>query len=199
MPPLTPNPITNFSGGPCGGNLTTILARSCNTPFAKLAAETLGPLVMVNQAEAAGFNTDVPFDLPGSAVSNYPTDYGKRIQSPTPERPAGLYENTPKLAQTAIGQNDVQASPLMMALVAAGVANDGVIAKPHVLAEVRDDRSLLRLAGLAAAQGQYAQKRCHKIGHCGGLCSKHQIQGVLDADSGIDLKQVRCGLNIPRQ
>jgi len=137
-PPLTTNPITNFSGGPCGGNLTTILARSCNTPFAELAAETLGPLVMVNQAEAAGFNTEIPFDLPGAAVSNYPTDYGKRIQAPNAERPAGLYENTPKLAQTAIGQNDVQASPLMMALVAAGVANDGVIVKPHVLAEVRD-------------------------------------------------------------
>jgi penicillin-binding protein A len=137
-PPLTNKPITNFSGGPCGGDLTTILARSCNTPFAKLATETLGPLVMVNQANAAGFNTELPFDLPGSAVSNFPTDYGKRIQAPTDAIPAGIYENTPKLAQASIGQNDVQASPLMMALVAAGVANNGIIVKPHLLAEVRD-------------------------------------------------------------
>jgi hypothetical protein len=51
--------------------------------------------------------------------------------------------------------------------------------------------SLLRLAGLAATQGQYAQKRCHKIGHRGDLCSKYQIQGVLDAYPCINLKQVR--------
>jgi peptidoglycan glycosyltransferase len=137
VPPLTTRPITNFSGGPCGGNLTTILARSCNTPFALLAAEMLGPLVMVNQAEAAGFNADVPFDLPDPVQSLFPTDYGNRLQAPSPALPGGLYEDTPRLAQTAIGQNDVQASPLMMALVAAGVANDGVIPTPHVLAEVR--------------------------------------------------------------
>lgn len=136
--PGTTRAITNFSGGPCGGNLTTILAESCNTAFAKLAAEMLGPLVMVNQADAAGFNQTIPFDLTGSTVSVFPKDYGKRLQAPSAQFPGGLYENTPKLAQTAIGQNDVQASPLMMALVAAGVANDGVIPTPHVLAEVKD-------------------------------------------------------------
>lgn len=134
----TTRPITNFNGEACGGNLTTILAESCNTAFAQLAAEMLGPLVMVNQADAAGFNATIPFDLPSPAVSVFPSDYGKQLSAPTPEVPAGYYEDTPKLAQTAIGQNDVQASPLMMALVAAGVANDGVIPTPHVLAEVRD-------------------------------------------------------------
>ncbi len=59
--------------------------------------------------------------------------------------------------------------------------------------------SLLRLAGLAAAQGQYAQKRCHKIGHRGDLCSKHQIQGVLDAHPCINLKQVRFPTLMPRK
>ena len=42
-----------------------------------------------------------------------------------PEGQAPVYEDTPKLAQTAIGQNDVAATPLQMALVAAGVANGG--------------------------------------------------------------------------
>ena len=45
--------------------------------------------------------------------------------------------------------------------------------------------SIFRLARLAPAQGQYAQEWCHKIGHRGELCSKHQIQGVLDAHSCI--------------
>ncbi len=46
-------------------------------------------------------------------------------------------EDTPKLAQTGIGQNDVAATPLQMALVAAGVADDGEIMSPHVMKEVR--------------------------------------------------------------
>ena len=47
-------------------------------------------------------------------------------------------------------------------------------------------RGLFGLARLPAAPGQYAQKWCHKIRHRRELCSKHQIQGVLDAYSGID-------------
>jgi hypothetical protein len=43
---------------------------------------------------------------------------------------------------------------------------------------------LFGLARFAAASGQYAQKWCHKIRHRGELCSKYQIQGVLDADYG---------------
>jgi len=34
----------------------------------------------------------------------------------------------------------VQATPMEMALVASGIANSGVIMRPHVLAEVRDDQ-----------------------------------------------------------
>ena len=46
-------------------------------------------------------------------------------------------------------------------------------------------RGVFGLAGLAPAQGQYAEERCHKFRHRGDLCSKHQIQGVLDAHSCI--------------
>ncbi len=45
--------------------------------------------------------------------------------------------------------------------------------------------SVFRLAQLAAAPGKHAERWCHKNGHCGELCSKHQIQGVLDAHSCI--------------
>ncbi len=40
---------------------------------------------------------------------------------------------------TAIGQNAVRSTPLQMALVAAGVANGGVVMTPHVMAEITDD------------------------------------------------------------
>jgi peptidoglycan glycosyltransferase len=43
------------------------------------------------------------------------------------------------LAQTAIGQNAVRATPLQMAMVAGAVANGGTVMTPHVMAEVVDD------------------------------------------------------------
>jgi peptidoglycan glycosyltransferase len=47
----------------------------------------------------------------------------------------------PALAKSAIGQQDVAATPLQMALVAAGIANNGVIMTPHVMAEVRNSQA----------------------------------------------------------
>ena len=45
--------------------------------------------------------------------------------------------------------------------------------------------SLFRLARLASAQGQHAEKRCHKIRHSRQLCTQYQIQSVLDPDFGV--------------
>jgi peptidoglycan glycosyltransferase len=95
---------------------------SCNTAFAQMGVET-GPEAMIKTAEAYGFNKDVPIDLTNPARSNFPTDFER---------------NLPALAQSAIGQNEVAATPLQMAMVAAAVANDGEVMAPHVLDEVRD-------------------------------------------------------------
>lgn len=121
-PPLTNRPIRNFGGTSCGGTLFQILRVSCNTAFAEMGVR-IGGDDMVAIAERFGFNRDVPIDLPNPAKSNIPTDFER---------------NTPALAQSAIGQNDVSATPLQMAMVAAAVANGGTIMKPHVLDEVRD-------------------------------------------------------------
>lgn len=134
-PPLTSRAISNFGGAPCGGTFFTILARSCNSSFAQMAAEQTGPAPMIAAAEAAGFNSRPPIDLPQPAESVYPTDFGAVVSRP--EGSAPVHEDTPKLAQTAIGQNDVRATPLQMALVAAGAGNDGRIMVPHVMSEVR--------------------------------------------------------------
>jgi peptidoglycan glycosyltransferase len=49
--------------------------------------------------------------------------------------PEGM--NKPQSAQAAIGQYDVRATPLQMAMVAAGVANGGVVMAPYSVQTVR--------------------------------------------------------------
>ncbi len=121
--PGTTRPLRNFGGGTCGGALFQVLRVSCNTAFAQMGVDT-GPEGMIATAEAFGFNKDVPIDLTAPATSNFPTDFER---------------NLPALAQSAIGQNEVQATPLQMAMVAGAVANaDGQVMTPHVLQDVRD-------------------------------------------------------------
>jgi peptidoglycan glycosyltransferase len=134
-PPLTTRPISNFGQSVCGGTLFTVLAKSCNTAFAEMAAEQVGAEGMIDTSEAVGFNDRPPIDLPDPAESLYPTDFGEVVSEP--EGKAPVVEDSPALAQTGIGQNDVAATPLQMALVAAAVANGGEIMTPHVMSEVR--------------------------------------------------------------
>ena len=122
LAPGTTRPLRNFGGATCGGTLFDVLRISCNTAFAQMGVET-GPDAMVATAERYGFNQDVPIDLTAPARSNFPTDFER---------------NLPALAQSAIGQNEVSATPLQMAMVAAAVANDGRVMVPHVLRDVRD-------------------------------------------------------------
>ena len=121
-PPGTTRPIRNFGGSSCGGALFEILRVSCNTAFAQMGVDT-GPDPMVEVSEDFGFNQAVPIDLTAPARSNFPTDFE---------------QNLPALAQSSIGQNDVAATPLQMAMVAAAVANGGEVMAPHVLRDVRD-------------------------------------------------------------
>ncbi|MDG2028832.1 MAG: penicillin-binding transpeptidase domain-containing protein [Acidimicrobiales bacterium] len=149
--------LRNFGGSTCGGNLLEALRVSCNTTFAEIGAEWVGPELMSRTAENFGFNSPVPIDLPNATQSNFPTDYGAyladvdhyRAPEPDPDTdeptdgpilPNGdtpVHENTAILAQTSIGQNDVKATPLQMAMVAAAIANDGIIMAPYAVAEVR--------------------------------------------------------------
>ena len=124
VPPLTTNPINNFGGSACGGTLFDILRVSCNTAFAQMGVD-LGAPALVEQAEGFGFNEVPPLDLPGA------------VPSPIGDV-ASFDQNTPVLAMTAIGQNAVRATPLQMALVAAGIANGGQVVTPHVMSEIRD-------------------------------------------------------------
>ncbi len=141
LPPLTERAISNFGGGTCGGNLIELLVVSCNSGFAQIGAELLGPDALIASAQRFGFNSAPPIDLPLPVESNFPTDFGALVTPSSPEVPAGVFEDTPALAQSAIGQNDVSATPLQMALVAGAVANGGQVPIPHVLLEVVDAES----------------------------------------------------------
>ena len=125
LPPQTDKAISNFGGERCGGPLPEVLRVSCNSAFAEMGQATIGAADMVSGAGSWGFNDTPPIDLPAPAASVFPTD---------------VSNNPPKLAQSSIGQNDVQATPLEMALVAAGVANEGTIMTPHLMTEVRDSQ-----------------------------------------------------------
>jgi peptidoglycan glycosyltransferase len=139
--------IRNFGGSTCGGDLRLALQRSCNATFAAIGAEWLGPDAMIRTAEKFGFNTDPVIDLPDAAGSRFPTDYGAFIADLDAYQPEGsddlrngdtpIHENSAILAQAAIGQNDVKATPLQMAMVAAAIANGGPMMAPHVVSEVR--------------------------------------------------------------
>jgi penicillin-binding protein A len=114
--------LPNASGAACtGGERTTLmeaLKRSCNTSFGQLGID-LGADVLQAQAEAFGFGSR--FEVPiRTAASRFPAD-----------------ANPPQTAQSAIGQFDVAATPLQMAMVAAGVANRGIVMEPYLVNEVR--------------------------------------------------------------
>ncbi len=151
--PLTSNELSNFGDSECGGPLRDLIRRSCNAGMAQLAVEVVGPEPLTATAEAFGFNSEPPFDLPGVETSIMPSDFGERLgrdvevdpflteqyaAAGSELEPVELLDDMPSLAQSAIGQFEVKATPLQMALIAAAVANDGEVPKPHVVRSVID-------------------------------------------------------------
>lgn len=124
LPQTKGQTLSNFGRERCGGALDQIMKVSCNTAFAQMGLD-LGAEALADEAHAFGFQSRAPLDLPSVAPSAFPDA-------------SQFAHDLPGLAKSAIGQQDVQATPLEMALVAAGVANHGVIMKPHVFSTLRD-------------------------------------------------------------
>jgi peptidoglycan glycosyltransferase len=119
--PLTRVDMHNWQEGLCGSSdhvsLTDALATSCNTAFADLGLK-LGADALREQAEKFGFGESFLPELRG-------------VKSVFPEDP-----NAPQTAQSAIGQFDVAATPLQMAMVTAAIANGGKVMRPYIVAKV---------------------------------------------------------------
>lgn len=101
-------------------SLRKALSVSSNVVFGTLAME-LGNDKLKNTAEKFGFNKGVSSD--GVVIDN--------SQFPTLSK-----EKKGEIAQSGIGQASVLASPMQMALVAATVANDGVMMEPKLVNKV---------------------------------------------------------------
>ncbi|MEE1754860.1 peptidoglycan D,D-transpeptidase FtsI family protein [Streptomyces sp. SP18CS02] len=109
------------SSAPCeNATIRTALQYSCNNVFAKMA-DDLGQDRLRATAEKFGFNDD-ELDVPVRAYASvYPSGMDKA-----------------QTALTGIGQFDVTATPLQMAMVSAALSNDGVMEAPHMVSEVVD-------------------------------------------------------------
>ncbi|MFJ9741453.1 penicillin-binding transpeptidase domain-containing protein [Streptomyces sp. NPDC101166] len=108
---------------------------SCNTVFAKLGVD-VGLRDMAGTAEAFGFNaTDVrvPFSV---ARSTFDTSVDRA-----------------QLALSSIGQYNTRATPLQMAMVAAAVANGGLVRTPYLVERTtRWSGATLAAGGVRAAR-----------------------------------------------
>ena len=128
--PGSNNTVANAWGGTCGdGDTVTIseaIRLSCNIPMAELAVQ-LGDDAIREMAEKFGFNRS--FSTP---LESTPSSY-----------PQGLDD-----AQTALsgfGQGKVTATPLQIAMLSAGIANDGVVMNPRLVDTViGNDLSVVR-------------------------------------------------------
>ncbi|HEX2057928.1 MAG TPA: penicillin-binding transpeptidase domain-containing protein [Actinomycetota bacterium] len=122
--PQTDDTLMNFTRTACTGggqiDLFTALEVSCDTTYGILGMEVFEQLRRTS--EALGFNEPIPFDV-GTEASTFP-DVGE--------------DNIPFRAFAGIGQGDVSATPLQMALVAATVANEGVVPRPRLVRQVID-------------------------------------------------------------
>ena len=96
--PQSVEPLRNFGGSACGGALPEILRVSCNTAFAQMGLD-MGAQRLAAGANQFGFNKVPPIDLPFGAESVFPD-------------PSAFARDKPALAKSAIGQQDVAATPL---------------------------------------------------------------------------------------
>lgn len=100
-------------------DLKEALTVSCNITFGKLALE-LGRNRMAKMFEQYGFNKPLEAELPEMA-SQIP-DFAKLTDG--------------DLAQTGIGQGPLLVTPLRMAMLAASIANRGVMMKPFIVEKI---------------------------------------------------------------
>lgn len=160
--PESDHVLTNENNESCGGAKITLqraLEVSCNVAFGSLGMD-LGADVIRQQAEAFGWEQVYLDDLNGQQPSQFP--------------------DTPDMAETAysaIGQFDVTATPLQMAMVAAGIANNGVVMKPYLVDEVRGtDLSILSKAAPVELSEAVTPQVAHEL--------TQMMIGVVDSGTG---------------
>ncbi|WP_327346630.1 peptidoglycan D,D-transpeptidase FtsI family protein [Streptomyces europaeiscabiei] len=118
--PGTTTELSNENpSAPCeNATIRTALQYSCNNVFARMAV-ALGQDKVRATAEKFGFD-DKTQDVPVRAYESvYPSDMDES-----------------STALTGIGQYDVTATPLQMAMVSAAIANGGRLVSPHMVSQI---------------------------------------------------------------
>lgn len=113
--PGTKTPLPNSHTGCEKASLNEALRVSCNSVFANMGDKVTRDK-MVETAQKFGFNND-KIDIPVRAFASV---YDKKMDK------AGN-------ALSSIGQFNTAATPLQMAMVTAGIANDGKLMKPYMV------------------------------------------------------------------
>jgi len=128
--PIYGGKVTNYHGEVFGAHdFTQALTYSINTTFAKVGT-LVGQAALIAQMRRYGFYQTPPLELPAGLV--YPSGrYNGAHLLPT-----GAAMDPLAVAWAAVGQENVLATPLQMALVAAGVANGGQVMKPYLVQRV---------------------------------------------------------------
>ncbi|MEU9118054.1 penicillin-binding transpeptidase domain-containing protein [Streptomyces sp. NPDC048483] len=127
--PGTATRLSNAAKGCRNASLKDAFRISCNTVFARLGAR-IGLHAMAKAAERFGFN-----------------DRRLRIPSPVAPSTFAAQMDASQVALSAIGQFDTTATPLQMAMVAAAVANGGILAPPYLVDGVANARGTTLEAG----------------------------------------------------
>ena len=111
--------LENYGGTPCGDAPTAPLreafARSCNTAFVQLGIRVGGDAIR-NTADAFGFDSQ-PAGIPLQVA----------------ESTVGAMSDSAAVGMSSMGQKDVAVTPLQNAMVAAAIANDGVVMQPYLV------------------------------------------------------------------
>ncbi|RVX44191.1 peptidoglycan glycosyltransferase [Nonomuraea polychroma] len=141
---------------------------SCDTAFATIGLQ-LGQDILRDQAEAFGFNAENLAIPVATTPSRFPSAM-----------------NRAQTALAAIGLHADRATPLMIAMLSAAVANDGVLMRPYLVEEVRlPDGSVINRAGptpyrraVPATLAKHLAAMMTTVTHAGGTGTGVAIPGV---------------------
>ncbi|KAB8143146.1 penicillin-binding protein 2 [Chloroflexia bacterium SDU3-3] len=149
------NDLFTRTGNP--SNLEHVYAFSCNTAFAEYAMR-LGQEKEVEIAER--FDIYRPQDTPDSysGFTDLPTRASQIYVDP------GFLNTKAAVADTGYGQGQLLVTPLQMAMVAASVANDGVMMRPYLVDHItRPDGATIYTHGPSAIRRVMSSETAAKM------------------------------------
>jgi len=117
---LGPSKISTTSKWEHQTQFDEALGKSNNVVFGRVTSHLVGSQTLRQYSSAFGFNQPLPFD--------FPVDMSKAV----------IPEESYELARCGAGFGEVTLNPLHAALIAAAVANQGVMMRPYLIETVRN-------------------------------------------------------------